>query len=47
MGTQYKDATWFRPNSQVAPTLLNPNKTVGKTFLGAERNLLNDRGLWP
>lgn len=46
-GYTIKDASWFRPNSQLAPTLLNPNRTVGQTFLGAERNLLNNRGLWP
>lgn len=46
-GYTIQDASWFRPNSQLAPTLLNPNRTVGQTFLGAERNLLNNRGLWP
>jgi RHS repeat-associated protein len=46
-GYTIKDASWFRPNSELAPTLLNPNRTVGQTFLGAERNLLNNRGLWP
>ena len=46
-GYTIKDASFFRPNSQLAPTLLNPNRTVGQTFLGAERLLLKNRGLWP
>ena len=46
-GYTIKDASWFRPNSELAPTLLNPNRTVGQTFLGAERLLLKNRGLWP
>jgi hypothetical protein len=46
-GFTIKDASFFRPNSELAPTLLRPNRTVGQTFLGAERNILNNRGLWP
>ena len=46
-GFTIKDASWFRPNSELAPTILNPTRTVGQTFLGAERNLLKNRGLWP
>lgn len=46
-GYEIKDASWFRPNSELAPTIFNPNRTIGQTFLGAERNLLNNRGLWP
>ncbi|NLT50771.1 MAG: RHS repeat-associated core domain-containing protein [Ignavibacteria bacterium] len=46
-GKIIKDASWFRPNSELAPTLLNPSRTIGQTFLGAERNLLQNRGLWP
>lgn len=46
-GVTFKDASWFRPNSELAPTLLNPNRTVGQTFFGAERNLMQNRGLWP
>jgi len=44
-GFTIKDASWFRPDSELAPTLLNPNRTVGQTFLGAERLLLRFRGL--
>jgi len=46
-GYKIKDASRFRPNSQLAPTLLRPNRTIGQTFLGAERLLLKNRGLWP
>lgn len=46
-GVIFKDASWFRPNSELAPTFLNPNKTVGQTFFGAERNLMTNKGLWP
>jgi RHS repeat-associated protein len=46
-GYTIKDASWFRPNSELAPTLLRPNRTVGQSFLGAERLLLKNRGLWP
>lgn len=44
-GVTFKDASFFRPNSQLAPTLLRPGRTIGQTFLGAERLLLKNRGL--
>lgn len=46
-GVTFKDASWFRPNSEPAPTLSWPTRTVGQTFYGAERNLMQNRGLWP
>ena len=46
-GYTIKDASFFRLNSELAPTLLNPYRTIGQTFLGAERLLLKNRGLWP
>ena len=46
-GYTIKDASWFRPCSELSPTLLNPNRTIRQSFLGAERNLLNNRGLLP
>ena len=44
-GYSIKDASKFRPNTELAPTLKNPTRTIGQTFLGAERNLLKNRGL--
>ena len=41
-GYEIKDKSMFRPNSELAPTLLNPSRTIRQTFLGAERNLLNN-----
>lgn len=47
-GVIFKDASWFRPNSEPAPLLPKwPTRTVGQTFYGAERNLMINRGLWP
>ncbi len=46
-GYKIEDASKFRPNSELAPTFLNPKRTIRQTFLGAERNLLKNRGLWP
>lgn len=46
-GYSIRDASWFRPNSELAPTASRPNRTVGQTFLGAERLLLKNRGLLP
>jgi hypothetical protein len=39
-GYAIRVASWFRPNSEQAPTLLNPFRTIRQTFLGAERNSL-------
>jgi hypothetical protein len=30
-GVTFKDASWFRPNSELAPTLLNPAASVRGT----------------
>jgi RHS repeat-associated protein len=46
-GVIFKDASSFRSNSELAPTLSWPTRTVGQTFYGAERNLMQNRGLWP
>ena len=46
-GVIFKDASSFRPNSELAPTITWPTRTVGQTFYGAERNLMQNRGLWP
>lgn len=43
-GVIFKDASWFRPNSELAPILSWPTRTVGQTFYGAERNLMQNRG---
>ena len=45
-GYKFEDASWFRPNAELAPTLDNPFRTVGQTFFGAERNLVNYKGWW-
>lgn len=45
-GVTFRDASFFRPNSELAPTLLRPNRTVGQTFFGAERLFMRSRGLW-
>lgn len=44
-GYTIRDASAFRPNSQLAPTKLRPTRTIGQTFLGAERLLLRNKGL--
>jgi RHS repeat-associated protein len=46
-GVTFKDASWFRSNSELAPTIKWPTRTVGQTFYGAERNLMRNRKLWP
>jgi hypothetical protein len=46
-GYEIRDASAFRPNSELAPTLLRPDRTVGQTFLGAERLILGNKGLQP
>ena len=40
-GVIIKDASSFRPNSELAPTI------TWQTFYGAERNLMQNRGFWP
>jgi RHS repeat-associated core domain len=44
-GYTIRDASWFRPNSELAGTATRPTRTIGQTFLGAERLLLKNRGL--
>jgi len=44
-GYDIKDVSKHRPNSSPDPTPLRPDRTVGQSFLGAERNLLKNRGI--
>lgn len=44
-GYEIRDASAHRSNSSPDPTRLNPDRTVGQSFLGAERNLLDNKGL--
>jgi hypothetical protein len=44
-GYEIRDASWFRPNSELAPSLERPARTVGQTFTGAERLILDNKGL--
>jgi RHS repeat-associated protein len=44
-GYQIQDASAFRLNSSPDPTLLRPDRTVGQSFLGAERNILDNKEL--
>jgi RHS repeat-associated protein len=44
-GFEIRDASAFRPNSSLDPTRLRPDRTVGQSFLGAERNILDNKGL--
>jgi hypothetical protein len=46
-GYEIRDASGFRLNTELAPTLLRPGRTIGQTFLGAERLLLKNRGVIP
>ena len=46
-GVIFKDASSFRPNSELAPTITWPTRTVRQTFYGAERILMQNRRLWP
>lgn len=46
-GYDIRDASAYRPNSSPDPTLLRPDRTVGQSFLGAERNILDNKGLTP
>jgi hypothetical protein len=43
-GFEIRDASYMRPNWALDPTPLNPNRTVGQSFLGAERNILDNKG---
>ena len=44
-GYEIRDASAYRPNGSLDPTRLRPDRTVGQSFLGAERNILNNKGL--
>jgi RHS repeat-associated protein len=44
-GFEIRDASAYRPNWVSDATLLRPERTVGQSFLGAERNILNNKGL--
>ena len=44
-GYEIRDASAFRPNWSPDPTLLRPDRTVGQSFLGAERLILDIKGL--
>jgi hypothetical protein len=44
-GYEIRDASAFRLNSAPDPTRLRPDRTVGQSFLGAERNILDNKGL--
>lgn len=44
-GYDIKDVSKHRPNSSPDPTALRPDRTVGQSFLGAERNLLKNKGV--
>ena len=46
-GYEIRDASKHRLNSSPDPTPLRPDRTVGQSFLGAERNLLKNKGLKP
>ena len=46
-GYEIRDASMHRLNSGPDPTPKWPERKVGQSFLGAERNLLNNRGLQP
>ncbi len=44
-GYEIRDASAYRPNWSPDPTLLRPDRTVGQSFLGAERLILDNKGL--
>ena len=46
-GYEIRDASKHRLNSDPDPTPLRPDRTVRQSFLGAERNLLNNLGVTP
>jgi hypothetical protein len=46
-GYEIKDASWFRANTDLDPIPGWATRTIRQSFLGAERNLLENRGLWP
>jgi hypothetical protein len=46
-GYEIRDASKHRLNNDPNPTPLRPDRTVGQSFLGAERNLLDNLGVTP
>jgi RHS repeat-associated protein len=46
-GYEIRDASFYRPNSSPDSTLLRPDRTVGQSFLGAERLIMDNKGLVP
>ena len=44
-GFEIRDAYKHRLNSSPDPTPLRPDRTVGQSFLGAERSLLDNLGV--
>lgn len=44
-GFEIRDASAFRSNSELAPTPDWPTRTIGQTFTGAERLILDNKGL--
>jgi len=43
-GVPIRDASNFRPDTELAPTPLRPGRTIRQTFTGAERNQLSNKG---
>lgn len=43
-GIPIRDASNFRPDAELAPTPLWPDRTIRQTFTGAERNQLSNKG---
>lgn len=46
-GDEIRDASKHRLNSSPDPMPLRPDRKVGQSFLGAERNLLDNLGITP
>jgi hypothetical protein len=46
-GYEIRDASFYRPNSAPDSTLLRPDRTVGQSFLGAERLIMDNKGFVP
>jgi hypothetical protein len=46
-GYEIRDVSKHRLNSDPDPTPLRPDRSVGQSFLGAERNLLDNLGVTP
>lgn len=43
-GIPIRDASNFRPDTEAAPMLGWPDRTIRQTFTGAERNQLRNKG---